>query len=174
MTDFEDPTQLARCIKSDCQAYRAGGTPFCAQHLREQEVASAGIAEPEVEELARAAGDAAMAETYFGSDIDAVEPIAYDHDALAKALELRFATTGKGGYVHFKNKEEEDAWVAQNNPTKPDPAEFEPHWDAQRREWILRPKPADPFRGYPQKMARITSLVRELMAECDIAEEDHG
>ena len=61
---FEDPTQLARCIKSDCNAYRAGNGPLCAQHLREQEVAAgaSSIVEPDVEERARAAGEAAMAQ----------------------------------------------------------------------------------------------------------------
>lgn len=49
MSDFEDPSALARCIKSDCDAYRAGNTPFCAQHLREQEIKSPGIVEPDVE-----------------------------------------------------------------------------------------------------------------------------
>lgn len=69
---FEDPTSLARCIKSDCQNYRAGNTPLCAQHLREQEVSAgaSSIVEPEVEARARAAGDAAMGETYVGHDPD--------------------------------------------------------------------------------------------------------
>jgi hypothetical protein len=137
VTDFEDPTSLARCIKSDCQAYRAGGTPFCAEHLREQEKASAGISEPEVEELARAAGDAVMAETYFGADPDTVPP---SQEERLRAL--------------------------------PDPAELEPHWDAGQQQWILRPKPADPLRGYPQKIARVESLVRELMFELGIPEGD--
>lgn len=59
---FEDPTMLARCIKSDCSRAQAGGSPFCAEHLREQETKSAGYVEPDVEARARAAGDAAMRE----------------------------------------------------------------------------------------------------------------
>lgn len=48
---LEDPTQLARCIHSDCDHYRAGASPFCARHLREQEVqaGATSIVEPELE-----------------------------------------------------------------------------------------------------------------------------
>jgi hypothetical protein len=147
MTDFEDPTSLVRCIKSDCQAYRAGNTPFCAEHLREQETKSAGIVEPEVEERARAAGDRAMGEeTYAGPDPDT-------HGLFAVADAVVRESAG-------------------NVPPAPkfDPDVLEPHWDGT--QWVLRPRPADPFAGYPQKMARIGSLVRELMAELDIYEAD--
>src|SRR5216117_3966478 len=69
---FEDPTSLARCIKSDCEAYRVGSTPLCARHLREQEVSAGAtsIIEPEVEAAAKAAGDRAMGEIYVGPDPD--------------------------------------------------------------------------------------------------------
>jgi hypothetical protein len=131
VTDFEDPTALARCIKSDCSAYRAGNTPFCAEHLREQEKASPGISEPDVEERARAAGDAAMRD-YHGPDPD----------------------------MHLAVVPEPLA-----------PETLEPHWDGT--QWVLRPR-VDPLRGYPQKIARIESLVRQLMAELDIVEADGG
>ncbi len=51
MSDFEDPTALARCIKSDCEAYRVGNSPLCARHLRKQEKAAGAtsISEPDVE-----------------------------------------------------------------------------------------------------------------------------
>lgn len=48
--DFEDPRELARCIRSDCGRYRLNkDIPFCAFHLREQEVGSPGIIEPDLE-----------------------------------------------------------------------------------------------------------------------------
>lgn len=53
MTDFEDPTELARCSRADCHAYRAGNTPLCAPHLREQEQGAAGYIEPELEARVR-------------------------------------------------------------------------------------------------------------------------
>lgn len=46
---FEDPTQLFKCTRVDCSHDRAGGSPFCARHLREQETASPGYCEPELE-----------------------------------------------------------------------------------------------------------------------------
>lgn len=46
---FEDPTQLFKCTRVDCPHDRAGGTPFCARHLREQEMSSPGYCEPELE-----------------------------------------------------------------------------------------------------------------------------
>lgn len=50
LSDFEDPTELARCARSDCNRYRLGNdTPLCAQHLREQEATSAGYTEPDLE-----------------------------------------------------------------------------------------------------------------------------
>lgn len=46
---FEDPTLLFKCSQADCTHDRAGGTPLCARHLREQEQSSAGYCEPELE-----------------------------------------------------------------------------------------------------------------------------
>jgi hypothetical protein len=146
MTDFEDPTSLARCIKSDCSAYRAGGTPFCAEHLREQEKASAGISEPEVEALARAAGDAAMAETYFGSDPDASGLIS----AMHKMADLEDKAVERDLFSDVK--------------ARPDPAELEPHWDGT--QWVLREKRQEP------DLNAIRSAVRDLMSYLDIHEAD--
>lgn len=59
--DFEDITQLMRCIRSDCDRSQAGGTQFCAQHLGEQMQASAtGYVEPELEAKANAAYEAEL------------------------------------------------------------------------------------------------------------------
>lgn len=82
MTDFEDPTSLARCIMSDCEKYRAGGSPLCAEHLRAQEVAAgaSSIVEPEVEAAAKAAGDRVM-QMYVGPDPDTNSHV-FDHDAV--------------------------------------------------------------------------------------------
>lgn len=68
---FEDPTELSRCIMSDCRNYRAGNTPLCVQHLRDQEVAAGAtsIVEPEAEAAAKAAGDRVM-QMYVGPDPD--------------------------------------------------------------------------------------------------------
>lgn len=50
LNDFEDPTELSRCALSDCHRYRLNkDTPLCAQHVREQEVKSAGFVEPDLE-----------------------------------------------------------------------------------------------------------------------------
>lgn len=50
LSDFEDPTELARCARSDCNRYRVSkNVPLCAQHAREQEMSSAGYTEPDLE-----------------------------------------------------------------------------------------------------------------------------
>lgn len=116
---FEDPTALARCIKSDCQRIRAGGTPFCAEHLREQEVKSTGIVEPDVEAKARAAGEAAM-QLYVGPDPDT-------NGVMTEDEKQAVITMGKSTTLR-----------AHGMTERPDPTELEPHWDGT--QWVLREK----------------------------------
>lgn len=50
LSDFEDPTELSRCSRSDCNRYRLSkDVSLCAQHLRDQERSSAGYTEPDLE-----------------------------------------------------------------------------------------------------------------------------
>lgn len=51
MSDFEDPRQLFKCSVADCDHDRAGNTPLCARHLRQQEVDAGrtSISEPALE-----------------------------------------------------------------------------------------------------------------------------
>jgi hypothetical protein len=145
---FEDPTALARCIKSDCQAYRAGNTPLCAKHLREQEVAAGAksISEPDLEAKARAAGERAVAEMYVGPDPD---------------------TNGDPLRIHVPSWDEKVGITPEMRarmPERPDPTELEPHWDGT--QWVLREKRSGP------DLKAIRSLVRELMHELNIPEAE--
>jgi hypothetical protein len=165
MSDFEDPTQLARCIKSDCQGYRAGGTPLCAAHLHEQEKAAGATAiiEPEVE--------ARVAKVRTEDD---------DHPGMVKVYDK---DTGKPSWVPaaqekyvgpdpdtnglYKGYREEDPipeGAAAILRGAPDPTELEPRWDGTR--WVLEPK-----RMVPDLKA-VRSLVRELMHELNIPEAE--
>ena len=118
MSDFEDPTQLARCIKSDCQGYRAGNTPLCATHLREQEKAAgaSSIVEPELEARAKAAGERVMRETVVLMDPD-VNGAINVHAGGAPPNQITGCSV------------------------VPDLSHLEPQWNGT--EWVLRPKRAE-------------------------------
>lgn len=52
LSDFEDPTELSRCMQADCGRYRLNEqTPLCALHLRQQEISAGAhsIVEPDLE-----------------------------------------------------------------------------------------------------------------------------
>jgi hypothetical protein len=145
---FEDPTALARCIKSDCQAYRAGNMPLCAQHLREQEVSAGAtsIVEPDVE--------ARMAKVRTEDD---------DHPGMVKIYDQE---TGKASWVAMgdvyvgPDPDVNGGYVDTVYPsgaigtTIPDPTDLEPHWDGEK--WILRAKHGPAVMACPHCGERLT------------------
>lgn len=175
---FEDPTQLIRCIKSDCQRARAGGSPFCAEHLREQEAKSAGIVEPDVEaRVARVKTEddehPGMVKVY---DRETGEPSWVPAETVVKSgapgIHRAFAAVGmpsaeemdtilmdpdiNGGY----RETDQIPDSAKEILLAPDPTELEPHWDG--RQWILRPKKQSVDLEY------VRNLVKELVLALEI------
>lgn len=144
---FEDPTQLARCIKSDCTNYRAGQTPLCAQHLRDQEVSAGAtsISEPELE--------AKVAKVRTEDDEHPGQVKVYDRD------------TGKASWVAkeiYVGPDPDTNGIVLPGPpmlteTPPDPTELEPHWDGS--QWVLREK------RQAIDVEVVRSLVRRLSQE---------
>jgi hypothetical protein len=193
MSDFEDPTQLARCIKSDCQAYRAGGTPLCAAHLHEQEKAAGATAiiEPEVE--------ARVAKVRTEDD---------DHPGMVKVYDKdtgkpSWVPAAQGKYVGpdpdtngLMTEDEKEAVLQSGKPSllralgvteeqvaealrldvptwnqrvgidrPPDTATMTPVWNDLLQRWVLEPNTRE------VDLNAVRSLVRDLMHELGIREE---
>lgn len=180
---FEDPTQLARCIKSDCDAYRAGGSPLCAQHLREQEVSAGAtsIVEPEVE--------ARVALVKTEDDMHAGQKKVYNDDGTSEWVDdPRYQPPGElyvgpdpdtngmpdykvtAGQMRKSKELLEEAlrldvptWdekvgitpeMRARMPERPGLDDLEPHWDGEK--WILRAKHGPAAMACPHCGERIT------------------
>lgn len=118
LSDFENPRDLFKCSQSDCERDRAGNTPLCSFHLREQEVKSVGISEPELE--------ASLVNVKTEDD---------DHPGMVKVYDRE---TGEPSWVPAEDNDPHLARPAPQVHVGPDPDTTWPDIDQERVEEVLR------------------------------------
>lgn len=160
---FEDPADLLRCIQSDCEAYRAGGTPFCAKHLRAQEVAAGAtsIVEPELE--------ARLANIRTEDDEHPGEKKVWHDDGTSEWVpDPDYQPPGKlyvgpdPDTIHDVLRLDVPTWNQRVGIDRPPPVKgYEPRWDEGLHRWILEPNETPK----PVNIERVRKLVLELTNE---------
>lgn len=160
MTDFEDPRQFFKCSRSDCEADRAGGTPLCARHLREQEKAAGAtsISEPELEARLRTIvteDDMHQGEKKIWHD-DGTSEWVPDPDYQSPGERYAGPDPDVNGVLRL----DVPTWNQRvGNPQSSPPDGMVPVYDEQLRKWVLEPqeKPVD--------LERVRGLVKALAVE---------